>query len=192
MRGSRCQRQKCHIINIIDCSTTTKNNIDNSISALKYSHWMCWLIKTPFYSRTRSSSWTSDWKSQTPGLSMPRWTSPSFTSGKRIWIYCIMCICLYLYWWSRCRENHQNHPLKPHQTHWFRFSGLTSWRTRSFGRSWRSMRSLASWMTPSTRCSTNTRWKQAMVGMAKALMQAWVNNNTKLEIQLFKSNLNWH
>ena len=112
MRGSRCQRQKCHIINIIDCSTTTKNNIDNSISALKYSHWMCWMIKTPFYSRTRSSSWTSDWKSQTPGLSTPRWTSPSFTSGKSIWIYCIY-ICLYLYWWSRCRENHQNHPLKP-------------------------------------------------------------------------------
>ena len=98
MRGSRCQRQKCHIINIsIDCSTTTKNNIDNSISALKYSHWMCWMIKTPFYSRTRSSSWTSDWKSQTPGPSTPRWTSPSFTSGKSIWIYCIyisVCICI--------------------------------------------------------------------------------------------------
>ena len=41
------------------------------------------------------------------------------------------------------------------------FSGLTSWRTRSSGKSWRSTPSLASLMTPSMRCSTNTRHSEA-------------------------------
>ena len=37
------------------------------------------------------------------------------------------------------------------------YSGLTSWRTRSSGRSWRSTPSPDSSMTPSMRCSTNTK-----------------------------------
>ena len=58
----------------ITCISITNISISiTSISICKLSNViMC---------RTRSSSWTSGWKSRTLGPSTPRWTSPSFTSG---------------------------------------------------------------------------------------------------------------
>ena len=94
-------------------------------------------------------------------------------------------------WWCIFQTNH-------HST-----SGLTSWRTRSSGRSWRSMPSPASSTTPSMRCSTNTKILKLEHSfnihtcisqdfeLTKVLMsEAWINNKTSLYLQLFESNMN--
>ena len=93
-----------------------------------------------FIIRTKSSSWTFGSSSQIQDLSMLRWTSASSTIGLFVLLfvldfkYLVNCFTLFII-----------------------SSGLTNWKTRSSGRSWRSTRSLASWTTPSMRCSTSTR-----------------------------------